>query len=137
MSMPAGKYYIGDLCYVMDDAEWEEFCSITIDGMKVIDGEFQMKDGRRFATYGTSYGDGVYHDQYGHSYSVDAGLIGCILVEDIRAEKYENLLDLGAIMEFDKSFATSGGRDDSDWSGVIQFGHVLIETNPVEEEDEY
>jgi hypothetical protein len=135
--MPAGKYYIGDLCYVMDDAEWEEFCSITIDGMKVIDGEFQMKDGRRFATYGTSYGDGVYHDQYGHSYSVDAGLIGCILVEDIRAEKYENLLDLGAIMEFDKSFATSGGRDDSDWSGVIQFGHVLIETNPVEEEDEY
>jgi hypothetical protein len=94
-----------------------------------------MKDGRRFATYGTAYGDGVYHDQYGHSYSVDAGLIGCIRVEDIRAEKYENLLDLGSIMEFDKSFATSGSRNDEGWEGLIQFGHVMIETNPVEEED--
>ena len=62
MSMPAGKYYIGDLCYVMSDAEWEEFCSITIDGHNVIDGEFQLKDGRRFATYGTAFGDGVYSD---------------------------------------------------------------------------
>jgi len=135
MSMPAGKYYIGDLCYVMDDTEWVEFCSITIDGHNVIDGEFQLKDGRRFATYGTAYGDGAYHDQYGHSYSVDAGLIGCIKVEDIRAEKYENLLHLGFIMEFDNSFVTSGGRGDEAWEGVIQFGHVMIETNPEYEEE--
>ena len=135
MRMPAGKYYIGDLCYVMNDAEWEEFCSITIDGHNVIDGEFQMKDGRRFATYGTAYGDGVYHDQYGHSYSVDAGLIGCFKVEDIRANYYDNLLDLGSIMEFDKSFATSGGRGDEGWEGLIQIGHVLIETNPHYEEE--
>ena len=135
MSMPAGKYYIGDLCYVMTDDEWEEFCSITIDGMKCIDGEFSLKDGRRFATYGTAYGDGVYHDQYGHSYSVDAGLIGCILIDDIRANNYDNLLDLGSIMEFDSSFATSGGRGDEGWEGLIQFGHVLIETNPCYEEE--
>ena len=135
MSMPAGKYYIGDLCYVMDDTEWVEFCSITIDGHNVIDGEFQLKDGRRFATYGTAYGDGAYHDQYGHSYSVDAGLIGCIKVKDIRAEKYENLLDLGSIMEFDNSFVTLGGRGDEAWEGVIQFGHVMIETNPEYEEE--
>jgi hypothetical protein len=119
----------------MDDTEWVEFCSITIDGHNVIDGEFQLKDGRRFATYGTAYGDGTYHDQYGHSYSVDAGQIGCIKVEDIRAEKYENLLDLGSIMEFDNSFVTSGGRGDEGWEGVIQFGHVMIETNPEYEEE--
>jgi len=135
MSMPAGKYYIGDLCYVMSDDEWEEFCSITIDGQKVIDGEFQLSDGRRFATYCTAFGDGVYHDQYGHSYSVDAGLIGCILIDDIHIEKYEkSLLDLGSIMEFDNSFATSGGRGDEGWEGLIQFGHVMIETNPEYEE---
>ena len=133
MSMPAGEYYIGDLCYVMTDEEWNEFCSITIDGMKCIDGEFSLKDGRRFATYGTAYGDGVYHDQYGHSYAVDAGLIGCILTKDIKAEKYENLLDLGAVMTFDNSFVTSGGRGEKDWEGVIQFGHVMIETSPSEE----
>ena len=133
MSMPAGEYYIGDLCYIMTDEEWDEFCSITIDGMKCIDGEFSLKDGRRFATYGTAYGDGVYHDQYGHSYAVDAGLIGCILTKDIKAEKYENLLDLGAVMTFDNSFVTSGGRGEKDWEGVIQFGHVMIETSPSEE----
>ena len=135
MSMPAGKYYIGDLCYVMTDDEWLEFCDITIRGTQVIDGEFQLKDGRRFATYGTAYGDGVYHDQYGHSYSVDAGLIGCIKIEDIRANNYDNLLDLGSIMEFDNSFATSGGRGETDWEGTIQFGHVMVETNPHYEEE--
>lgn len=132
--MPPGKYYVGDLCYVMTNEEWREFCDITLDGQKVKDGEFQFKDGRRFATYSTAFGDGVYHDQYGHSYSVDAGLIGCILVEDIKANKYDNLLDLGAIIEFDTEFVTSGGRGESWWEGTIQFGYVHIETNPVEEE---
>lgn len=132
--MPPGKYYIGDLCYVMTNEEWREFCDITLDGQKVKDGEFEFKDGRRFATYSTAFGDGVYHDRYGHSYSVDAGLIGCILVEDIKANKYDNLLDLGAIIEFDTEFVTSGGRGESWWEGTIQFGYIHIETNPVEEE---
>jgi hypothetical protein len=132
--MPPGKYYVGDLCYVMTNEEWREFCDITLDGQKVKDGEFEFKDGRRFATYSTAFGDGVYHDQYGHSYSVDAGLIGCILVEDIKANKYDNLLDLGAIIEFDTEFVTSGGRGESWWEGTIQFGYIHIETNPAEEE---
>jgi hypothetical protein len=133
--MPAGEYYIGDLCYVMTSEEWLEFCDITTQGTRVIDGEFQLKDGRRFATYGTMYGDGVYYDHYGHSYSVDAGLIGCIKIEDIKAKKYDNLLDLGAIQNFDTDFVTDGGKGDTDWEGLIQFGHVVIETNPVEEEE--
>ena len=136
MSMPKGKYYIGDLCYVMDDAEWFEFCGITIKGTQVLDGEFQLKDGRCFASYSTAFGDGVYHDQYGHSYSVDAGLIGCIKLEDIKyVDNYDQFLDIGAIMEFDNSFATSGGRGDEGWEGLIQFGHVMIETNPEYEEE--
>ena len=36
MTMPAGKYYIGDLCYVMSDKEWEEFCSLTIKDNKCL-----------------------------------------------------------------------------------------------------
>ena len=135
MTMPAGKYYVGDLCYVMSDEEWEEFCSITIVGNKCVDGEFQFADGRRFATYGTAFGDGTYHDQYGHSYSVDAGLIGCILVSNIRNSKYENLLDLGAIIEFDADFATSGGRGEKNWDGDIQIGHMVIETDGNEYEE--
>ena len=128
--MPAGTYYIGDLCYVMTDGEWEEFCSITIKGNRCLDGEFEFKDGRRFATYGTAHGDGEYHDQYGHTYSVDAGLIGCIRMEDIRADKYDNLLRLGAIQEFASAFATS------EHQGQIYLGHVIIDTDPAYDEDE-
>ena len=138
MTMPAGKYYVGDLCYVMSDNEWDQFCSITIKGNQCIDGEFEMPDGRKFATYGTAWGDGCYKDQFGNEYAVDAGLIGCIRVEDIRAEKYENIERLGAIHEFKTDFVTSGGRGEANWGGVIQFGRVAIETDPAyEEEDEY
>jgi hypothetical protein len=127
--MPAGKYYIGDLCYVMDSDEWDEFCAITIQGNNCIDGEFELPDGRRFATYGTRWGDGEYYDQYGHTYSVDAGLIGCIRVEDIRANKYDNILDLGAVQEFAEPFVTGSHK------GQLVFGHVLIDTDLVCEDE--
>ena len=120
--MKAGKYYVGDLCYVMSDAEWEQFCKITIQGNKVIDGEFEMPDGRKFATYSTAYGDGVYHDQYGHSYSVDAGLIGCIKVEDIK-DDMSDILRLGAIIDFNEPFECSSTDD-----GLIKIGFVEIPT---------
>ena len=134
MTMPAGRYYVGDLCYVMSDEEWKQFCKITLTGEKVLDGEFEMPDGRRFASYSTAYGDGVYYDEYGHTFSVDAGLIGCILESDIK-EPLDNILDLGAIIDFNTPFVTSGGRGEKDWDGVIQFGTVMIETDPVYEEE--
>lgn len=134
--MPAGVYYVGDLCYVMDDDEWDEFCSLTIQGNDCIDGEFTMKDGRRFATYGTKFGDGEYRDQFGNSYSVDAGLIGCIRFEDIKTVKYGGYSKLGKIIEFKNDFVTAGGRRNGNWNGVIQIGNLEIETDPVFE-DEY
>ena len=133
--MPAGKYYVGDLAYVMTDDEHEEFISLTIKDNQCLDGEFQFKDGRRFATYGTKWGDGVYHDYYGHSYSVDSGSIGCIKIEDIKAEKYDNLLQLGNITEFKIDFVTGGGREDGGWHGTIQFGNIVIETDPQYEDN--
>ena len=114
MTMPAGQYYVGDLCYVMTDKEWDEFCSITISNNHCLCGEFEMKDGRRFATYGTAWGDGVYRDQYRNEYSVDSGSIGCIKLEDIKAEKYKDIEDLGAIHTFKHDFTTSGFREERD-----------------------
>jgi hypothetical protein len=133
--MQAGKYYVGDLCYVMTDAEWDEFCSITIDGSRCLDGEFQFKDGRRFATYGTMYGDGSYSDQYGNDYGVDAGLIGCIRIGDISGEKLDGI-ELGAVHEFGTDFVTGGGRGEKFWAGTIQFGRVAIETGDSNSYDE-
>lgn len=119
--MPAGKYYVGDLCYVMHP-EWDEFCDITITDHECLDGEFTLADGRRFATYRTAYGDGTYYSSHGTSHSVDAGLIGCILVNDIRDETATELSRLGAVVDFPEPFETSGE------DGVIKFGHLTIDT---------
>jgi len=109
---------------------WDEVCDlIWQEGDDYVrDGVFMLKDGRKFALYTTRWGDGEYYDQYGHSYSVDAGLIGCIRVDDIKDDTYEDISDLGAVIEFKKPFQTSGH------GGMIQIGHILIDTDPVEEE---
>lgn len=130
MTLPAGTYWIGDLCYVLEaDDEWDEVCDLTIledAPWACSEGEFVMKDGRRFAMYNTKYGDGSYNDQNGFSYSVDSGSIGCILVSDIRGEVSKE----GSIVTFDREFST--GSD----SGVIRIGNIRIDTDP-EEELEY
>lgn len=134
--MQAGKYYVGDLCYIMTEAEWDEFLDLTCEGPRINDGEFQFKDGRRFASYSTMYGDGSYSDQHGNDYGVDAGLIGCIRVEDISNEKLDCIC-MGAVHEFGTDFVTGGGRGTEGWAGTIQFGRVAIETgDPNYEGDE-
>lgn len=121
--MPAGKYYIGDLCYVMSD-DWDEVCDLTIRDNGIIDGEFEMKGGRRFAMYSTKYGDGMYKSNMGTKHAVDSGTIGCILVDDIiDIPKFEVDGKLGAVVTMDRSFST-GSRD-----GLIVFGDVIINTD--------
>ena len=133
--MKSGTYYIGDLCYVLND-RWDEFCALTIAGDKVLDGEFNLADGTRFATFTTQWGDGTYRDEQGREYGVDAGLIGCIAVEDIAATELATIKN-GHIVEFVQPFST--------WSagGEIRIGNVLIDTDytevelELEEEEEY
>jgi hypothetical protein len=127
--MQAGKYYIGDLCYVMHD-KWDEFCDLTIKGHECLDGVFTMQDGTVFSTYGTKYGDGTYQDQNGNSYPVDAGLIGCILVDSISPEERDNL-PYGNVHDFSLPFHTS-----SDDAGNISFGEVVIPTGDQYDDDD-
>jgi hypothetical protein len=131
MTMPAGRYAIIDLCYVMHDV-WNEFCDLTFKGERRLEGEFTLADGRRFASFGTAYGDGTYCSNIGTRHSVDAGLIGCIRVEDIQDKTYdlERIMQLGAIVDFEQPFEV-----EADY-GLLKFGHVLIETAADEEEYE-
>lgn len=129
MTMPAGRYYIGDLCYVMHD-EWSECCDLMFvsdeQGFpREVKGEMALKDGRRFASFGTAYGDGTYTSNIGTSHAVDSGSIGCIRVEDILDTTYDadRIQELGAIVEFDQPFEVSED------AGLLKFGHVEIETN--------
>lgn len=134
VKMPAGKYYIGDLCYVMHN-EWEEACELFFAGRTDLlcnEGKFKLADGREFVNFNTKYGDGEYFDGL-FSYGVDSGSIGCIRVEDVREE-----LPPGAVvMAFLEDFECY--RDDN----MLVFGYVEINTDPSEyeeydeEEDEY
>lgn len=127
--MPAGEYYIGDLCYVMH-GEWSEVCDLTIkyETDDCLDGEFALADGRRFAMYRTTWGDGEYEDQHGKSYPVDAGLIGCIRVSDIDMDNLDNDITLGNVYTFDKDFNTFSEE------GKICIGGVIVDTDPIYEE---
>jgi hypothetical protein len=134
MTMPAGKYYVGDLCYVMHD-EWNECCDLFFPYVPgnpnhQAEGEFTLKDGRRFASFGTAWGDGTYRSSIGTDHCVDSGSIGCISVYDIRDKTYdlERLQQLGAIVDFEAPFEV-----DADY-GLLKFGAVLIETAADEEE---
>ena len=125
--MPAGDYYIGDLCYVMHE-EWDEVCSLFFKGNtngRCNQGEFVLKDGRRFACYNTRWGDGEYRDQFNNRYLVDSGCIGCILVSDI-VEMDKRNIDLGNVIKMTKEF------DTSNIDGLISFNNITIETNDVE-----
>lgn len=133
--MPAGRYYIGDLCYVMTEKEWNEFCKLTIVDHDVVNGEFAFADGRRFATYSTKWGDGAYQSNINSKHLVDSGSIGCMRLNEINIEMLdeEEMERLGAIVNFDLPFYTK----ESD--GLIKFGDVIINTDADEyyDEEEY
>lgn len=125
-TLPAGDYYVGDLCYVVEN--WNEYCSFFFpgDGNTMHNGIFTNNSGVKFANYGTAFGDGVYRDEEGNEYAVDSGSIGCIPVEAIREPH-----GLGKIInfptEFDCEFITPGG--------VIRIGDVFIHTDYVGEDN--
>jgi len=132
--LPAGTYYIGDLCYVFSDDEWNDVCSkIVVDNtiiFDVLEGEFALDDGRIFATFSTAHGDGVYADNQDKNYAVDSGSIGCIKIDDIRNPNNGDIKRLGNIVTFDAPFnCHSNGK-------VITFGHkIAIDTDPQDDYD--
>jgi hypothetical protein len=125
-TMPPGEYWIGDLCYVMND-KWGSFCDATITGDSVMSGQVDV-DGATVVTLTTAYGDGTYRDGQGHEYGVDAGLIGAIRVEDITDPKAR--LDWGRVVNFDAPWYFESDN------GVLTFGDIVINTGDEDEDDE-
>lgn len=127
MKLPAGTYYVGDLCYSIS-SRWDDFCERTIDGSRCLEGVFTLADGTVVATYGTAYGDGVYLDDEGREYPVDAGLIGCVLMSSI--DEGVDIAGLGHQITFDSDFTVYSV------DGTIHIGHIAIDTDPAPEYDD-
>jgi hypothetical protein len=75
--------------------------------------------------FGTKWGDGSYRGTDGNVYPVDAGLIGLVPVE-IVADLSDH-----EVVNFSKDTLCI-----NDGSGKLKFGHITIDTDPTEEEDE-
>jgi hypothetical protein len=101
-----GKYFIGDPCYVMDDALYDKWGKETEwEGS----GEFTV-DGHKFACDHTAYGDGGYPGSDGNEYSVDAGIIGIVPEAMWKKNTEELSLDLGTVVDV-KNKVTFSAKD--------------------------
>jgi len=135
MTMKAGLYYVGDLCYVVRKGDWDYVLEHILSHNEFPEGEFDSEGlGTRFASYDTQWGDGTYYDQVGREYSVDAGIIGCISMDYVNSKIEDGCNDMylegGQIVEFPENFITykQGSK--------IVIGDVEIETDADYEEDD-
>lgn len=122
----AGRYYIGDPCYVItNEDEWEEVGAQTgwfgSEPFAAYDENLFLLKGKECWANPTAWGDGCYFSSDGDEYWVDAGIIGIIPVECIDDSPEFR----GGYMfnTFDKSFEV--------WydNGVFHFGDIVIKTN--------
>jgi len=72
-TLPAGTYYIGDICYVLDDVIYE-----SVFGETGYEEGLYMKDSEQFLVGQTFCGDGEFSGSDGCKYAVDAGVIGIV-----------------------------------------------------------
>ena len=132
--MRAGTYYVGDLCYVMHP-QWNEVCKLMFNTGRgndgVLDGEFNRANGVRFALHSTAYGDGTYYDKQDREYPVDAGLIGCIAVEDVYDPEW--YLEGVQTVVFDKPFELV--YNDGRISFVTEDGRTVVAIDTADEEE--
>jgi len=133
MSQITETFWVGDPCYVLGDV-WGEVIDLLFPGYaeNAIYGEHTLKDGRKFVTFSTAYGDGLYYDQFGRSYPVDAGMIGAIRLEDIRdlpiRPDLGNLHNLTPSAVYENSYSEDGT--------IVIGGEIRVETDPQYEEYE-
>lgn len=128
-TMPAGTYYLGDPCYVIDDKNWQAFLDYF--EIQLVNGENQyataiIDNHLTFVAF-TLNGDGTYFDNHGNEFPCDAGMLGCVplLLTDSDRVYDVHEHDLGIIVTFDKEFTV----DCHD--GIIYIGNHIFDTTNV------
>lgn len=137
---PAGKYYIGDPCYVFSCESWSKLCDETDCFENGEDHPHLFSHrGHKFFGASTAHGDGTFYDSDGYQYGVDAGMLGIVplaLVE-LEGESIEDIEKhkLGRIQEFKEDFEVGVNE-----SHTFLFGDIIIDTDDDAEdygEDDY
>lgn len=123
--LPAGTYYVGDTCYVLDDDTYEEM--MYIDGLCTNGTDI-------IGFFPTAYGDGCYKDTKGRSYGVDGGNIGIVPIELCNP----NYVGFGTVITIPNEFHFGSTKDFTIWlkDPVNSNNSFEIPTNGEDEEDE-
>lgn len=117
--LKAGKYYVGDLCYILDGNGYDWIDVLEQNDYFSYSDYFEYKKVQGFCSP-TMYGDGAYYDLDGHEFLVDAGIIGCWPMSALPAGASTKG---GHVVDFLDDFTC-----DMDNHGVIYIGHLEIET---------
>jgi hypothetical protein len=105
--MPQGKYYVGDLRFVLDnDGTWDEVCNLRKVNHRAGEcgqGHFTTSNGREIVIFDTAYGPDVHNglqhvDLDGKCYTINSGSIGLTLAEGLDNTQHGN------IIEFEEKF---------------------------------
>lgn len=139
-----GIYYIGDLCYVMNNSGelWEEFLAMTetnIDGnMDYADGFYEFK-GYKMGWHSTQSGDGRYQATHEGSINhsnicpVDSGTIGIIPFSFIKMyntqKEVEQIMKCGIVHSFENDFEVT-------LSYNSDFGRIVVRTRHDYDDDD-
>jgi len=127
-TLPPGKWWVGDLCYIVPDGEWNDLCeALEKQGYDLCQGE--LESGAQWVCSTTMWGDGAYQGSDGNVYGVDAGLIGALQMPDEEDLGWRND---GCVHKFKQPFEFRGAHGKNyrrDWDGVIHIGHIEIRTD--------
>ena len=129
-TFPAGKYYIGDPCYLFDQS-WDKILQEN----QYFDKEDQVINGVSVMVDGTAWGDGLFFGNFEGRIPVDAGLIGILPVELIGLDNKVTIEqvtaeDFGLIVDFATPI------DCYTEEGVFHFGDITIDTNGDDDEED-
>lgn len=112
----AGKYYIGDPCYVVNDEEWDDLLEQT----SHFTNEEQSYKGHNIFAGAIAFGDGLYYDNMERSYGVDSGNLGIIPVVALNDLNIKLLH--GHIITFKFDFNVEINE------GIFRFGDIIDST---------
>lgn len=132
VEVPAGQYILGDPCYAVPEDEWMELLE-SCDYFDNPIGKITRRDKSyyRIVAFSTRWGDGSYSGTDGNIYPVDAGLIGLVPIQLLGSDAHALRDDLSKIVTFYTPTKCS-----SDGEGKLRFGHITIDTDPADEEED-
>lgn len=127
VTVPAGKYFLSDPCYVIQDDEWDGWLTATGNDNRQSVFIGQTPTGAWAMAFSTAFGDGVYADGQGRTYGVDSGMIGLVPV-DYNPTAGEEIVEFATDVECYIEEPGSGH--------ILHFGSVAIRTGDTDDDDD-